>query len=630
MRSHPVRSIGGLALSCALACTHDDDTTATGADDGAATGASAGTDASGGTSATSHGSEGHDDAATTAVDTTAGEDSGGPHVTPGGPVLFFSDLASAPRTGNTDDSFVAGHGAYVTVWGKHLGGADVSVAVGGVPATVIATGPADHPADLYTRMGVEMIVLQVPADAPLGDAPITVEVAGVASNALAFVTRDSGRILFVQPDGSDGGDGSWTSPWQSFDRVSEAIENGDVVYFGDGFVDTSGQSDTGFFGLNSDGTPELPKALVAYPGATVDVGRDDCEPTGHALVANYSGALDRGTTHWVIAKLRITSPESCAQDTAVEVAEGFRLIGNYLSTPRTSDGCQSGAVQCGGLDTCGDDIYMLGNELAYAQTTNAATGSKQCHGFYISGNRQDDGVERNREIAWNYIHDCDNNRGINIYNESYNGEGQPRAQIEAHRIHDNWMENQRGIGILIGADVTGDNWLYNNVLVNTGLGPEFPDGGGFFPLQLQPGSAYAPTSTDLYVSNNLVWGASYPGGPDYAVGLVWFASDPTSPTTLHLQDNIFASTEDGVEYVDPEASSIAGSSHNLWFGAGDPPPDDGAPVTGDPALADPAAFDFHPTAGSPARGTGVPVEVGALDFDGLPRDPAAWSIGPYQ
>jgi hypothetical protein len=290
-------------------------------------------------------------------------------------------------------------------------------------------------------------------------------------------------------------------------------------------------------------------------------------------------------------------------------------------------------VICGGLGDCGSDIYLLGNELAYAQTANRETGSKQCHGFYISGNRQEDGVETNREIGWNYLHDNDNNRGINIYNESYNGAGRPRAMIEGHRVHDNWVENQRGIGILMGADVTGDNWVYNNVFVNTGLGPVFPDGGAFYPFQLQPGSDYSSRPTTLYVHHNLIYGRSYPevleSSPDlyWAVGLVYFARGPS--VTLEFGNNIVYSTSADVEYVEDGSDELT-SANNLWFGAGGAPSSDAMSLSSDPAFVDPSGSDFHLEETSPARNAGVAVPHAPLDFDGIPRMPGAISLGPYQ
>ena len=62
------------------------------------------------------------------------------------------------------------------------------------------------------------------------------------------------------------------------------------------------------------------------------------------------------------------------------------------------------------------------------------------------------------------------NRAINIYSEQ-----EYSAYIQQHRVHDNVIVNQRGDGIMLGYYVTGDNWLYNNLIVNAGLGPEWSD-----------------------------------------------------------------------------------------------------------------------------------------------------------
>lgn len=100
-----------------------------------------------------------------------------------GPVLFFSDLITAPRSGNSDDSRgqrAGVDGALVTVWGKGLGAAqaDSTITVGGVPARVYYWGPANHGADLVTRMGMSAIELQIPG--------------ALASSATASTSRGTG------------------------------------------------------------------------------------------------------------------------------------------------------------------------------------------------------------------------------------------------------------------------------------------------------------------------------------------------------------------------------------------------------------------------------------------------------
>ncbi|MFO0722737.1 MAG: hypothetical protein U1E65_03060 [Myxococcota bacterium] len=566
------------------------------------------------------------------------EDAGQVTVTRGGPVLFFTDLVNGPRAGNSDDALGQAPGAggvIVSVWGKRFGASQgaSTVTVGGVPAPVYYWGPATHGADLSRRLGLDLIEFLVPAGAPLGAAPIEVEVGGVHSNALAFTTRAEGAIYYVGPQGRANNPGTKSAPFADFDQAVRQSHPGDTIYLLDGYRAITGAFDTGLLNLNADGARDRPLAVVAYPGATVQIGGTVCEPTGHAVIANWTGALNRGSNFWVISKLRVTTPSSCEQDALVSLGDGYRLVGNYLSNPRTSDGCQSGAVYCGGLGTCGGQLRILGNELAFMQTANRLTGSKQCHGFYISGNRTEDGVESDREIGWNYLHDCDENRAINVYNESYNGAGAPRAMIEEHRIHDNWLENQRGIGILMGADVTGENWLYNNILVNVGLGPGFTDGGAYFPLQLQPGSSYSPRPTTLHVRHNLIYGGSYPGilnedpNADYTIGLMYVGMSPM--VTLDFVGNLMISTQRGVDYVSRYSDAYT-SSHNLWSGAGAAPGADQGAIAQDPGFRDVTALDFHLGETSPARGVGSLWPEAPLDFDGIPRSSAGCNLGPYE
>jgi hypothetical protein len=264
---------------------------------------------------------------------------------------------------------------------------------------------------------------------------------------------------------------------------------------------------------------------------------------------------------------------------------------------------------------------------------NAATGSKQCHTIYISGDRQNNGVETNREIAWNYIHDCFDNRAINIYNESFSGASGPRAQIEGHRVHDNWVENHRGVGILIGADVTGTNWVYNNVLINTGIGPDWSEGmSGHSPMELNPGSAYNTTrATALYVYQNSIYGTGY-ADPAYASKPGLISYNPTGTTNFEFKNNIVISTLSGIPYVSSWSAPItAGSYHNLWFGAGAAPSWDTGAINSDPLFVNPAAGNYHLQAGSPARDAGLSLPGVPLDFDGIPRPQGAgFDIGAYE
>jgi len=100
-------------------------------------------------------------------------------VPPGDPVIFFSDLASAPA------------GAYVTVWGRGFGSAQGSSSV-----TVGALAPAR-----YLSWSDRMIELQVPSSATVGAAPLVVRTAAGDSPPLDFAVHQ-GRLFFVAADGN--------------------------------------------------------------------------------------------------------------------------------------------------------------------------------------------------------------------------------------------------------------------------------------------------------------------------------------------------------------------------------------------------------------------------------------------
>ena len=258
-------------------------------------------------------------------------------------------------------------------------------------------------------------------------------------------------------------------------------------------VDQTTETDYGAaVNLGSDGEPGRPKALVVYPGATSNVGNATLGRAFHV----WNGDTGSYSVHWVIAGFRITTAE-----VGVTAQGGFRVVGNYVTAPN-GDG-MDGAI--GGVN--GNDIYILGNEL---ENIGSANCSKLYHAIYISGVRQDTAprapTESNREVAWNYIHDNQSNRAINIYSEQ-----EYSAYIQQHRVHDNVIVNQRGDGIMLGYYVTGDNWVYNNLIVNAGLGPEWSDDASYHTgMRINTGHEDV-SQTAVYVYNNTLYGNGWSG-----------------------------------------------------------------------------------------------------------------------
>jgi len=535
------------------------------------------------------------------------------------PILCFSDLAGGPKTGNTDVSLgqtSSADGAVVTVWGKNLGASQGTskIFVNGIEARVYSWKNATGPADLYTRHNMQMIEFQVSGSTPDNGAGITVAVNGVTSNALPFAIRPA-HIFFVKTTGNDTtGDGTWSRPWKTMPKGVAGMDTGGIVYVCDGESATTEDSYGGAVNLDRHGSDAQPFSIIAYPGAQVFVG-DSSLRFGFGHWESGYGYTD----HWNVAKFHITSGEI-----SIPVSTGSRLAGNYITAPTAS------AAE-GTVEADGDNVFILGNEITKAGKYGC---SKLYHPLYVSSPRTGSGprytTQQNREIAYNYFHDNNAIRGINIYSEqAYT------AFMTHHKVHDNFIMDQVSDAMLIGYYTVGENWIYNNIIVKAGLGPD-PDPGEssastHYGVQIDAG--HEDTSTVIYFYNNTIYGCGWSGtsnGPG-ASGNVCITD--LSRYTLHFNNNIICST--GEPYVagwsDNDLTAVAGGN-NLWFGKGAAPSWDAAPVNSDPKFADTAKADMHLTQGSPALNAGRDVSsVVAVDFDGVARPVGpAFDIGAYE
>ena len=183
---------------------------------------------------------------TTVADPTPATTTANPTSAPGGsslsaPVLYFTDLASGPRSGNGDTSrgqSAKRDGAVVTVWGANLGSAQgtSTITLGGVTPTAIyywgnATPPNCGAANLFNAyQKLQCIIFQVDHATAPGAQNIVATVGGVATNALSFTVTTSGKIYYVAPSGGD------------FNNIQTALDSaalGDVIYVKNG-MDTPG------------------------------------------------------------------------------------------------------------------------------------------------------------------------------------------------------------------------------------------------------------------------------------------------------------------------------------------------------------------------------------------------------
>ena len=523
------------------------------------------------------------------------------------PVLYFSDITSGPNSGNSDISGGRSglDGAIVTIWGHNLGEAQVGSKVyanGVEAASYYSWGNATSPADLYTYHQMQMVSFQISHLAQNGLGTIYVDVNGRNSNAIPF-TICAGNIYFATTGGDDeSGDGSWGNPWRTIPKTADNLAPGDIAYIGDGVDQTTETGYGAAVNLGSDGTESHPIALLVYPGAISNVGNATLDRAFHVW------NVDTGSysIHWVISRFRMTTAS-----VGLTAQDGFRVIGNYVTAPNGNG--MDGAL--GGVN--GSDIYILGNEL---ENIGSADCSKLYHAIYISGIRQDTPprapTESNREVAWNYIHDNLANRAINIYSEQ-----EYSAYIQQHRIHDNVIVNQRGDGILLGYYVTGDNWIYNNLIVNAGLGPEWTDDASYHTgIHINTGHENI-TSTTVYLYNNTLYGNGWAGAvyPEESGSVLFDPGALSRSTSVYFSNNIIYST--GEPYLAGESAELPMSDYrNCWYGNGSAPAWDTSAINNDPNFVGADTFNFQLQNGSPSIDVGKNVStVVNRDLFGVPR-----------
>ena len=561
----------------------------------------------------------------------------GPPVTAGGPVLLFTDLVTVSNTGNSDTSFgqtANQNGAYVTVWGMNLGSSQGSsqITLGGTPVPVVSWSNATAPANLYAKLGMQMIVFQIPSAVSVGATNLQVSVNGVASNSLSLTVTNSGPIYFVAVGGSDSNAGTFSSPWATVQQAASVMRTpGSITYVENG-VTWSSPACLSQGALNQNTgqlvTPGAPLAFVAYPGATATTSTMGFDTEG-------CGANDP-VGNWVFSKFTMnvtgTSP------VFFFIAGESRFVGNYVTAPNIS-GCPDGALMVTGPTVGGSNIYQLGNEFGYIYGSTSANPAmcKLSSVIYVSGGRflQNASItSSNREVGWNYIHDLFGGRGVEVYQEL---DGTYAEAMTGVNVHDNWLENIRGEAITFYSGTSpnllvGNNFIVNNVLVNAGVGPSSYSNGADATETvgiLANDGATNPTgtTTNNYFFNNTFYYTSS-SSSSCAIDLT-----NASGTTLYPQNNIFYLNSNQSYYCGSNTSSNYG---NVYYGNGSGPSWDTGAINANPNFVNAAAENFQLSSGSPAIGTGVSIPAAVpflqanYDFASYPIPSTGVSMGAYQ
>ena len=495
------------------------------------------------------------------------------------PRIFFSDLESGPNSGGQNNK-----GVWVTIWGKNFG------ATQGTSTVTVGGGAVDN----YPLWSDGKIIFQLGASAKTGS--IIVNVPGVgSSNGLAFTVRP-GNIFFVATNGNDANTGIFTAPWQTIIKAKNTINAGDVAYIENGVAQTTEDTFTAYIsmdrqGADNSGTAAAPKALIAYPNASVTVG-----VAGGLHYGIRTPNIGTHEDYWVISQLHIIGGTQAMDIGGV----GWRVIGNEMQCPGADD-----QVGCFEMSE-GTNAKFYGNEVHNAGIN--PTSSKYYHAVYFSTD------SNHIDVGWNHIHDNFTCRALQFHSSPLcsptcgTGDTTGFDQYDLH-VHDNLIhgDNCNGINFATVDPSKGPVEAYNNVIYHVGL---------MDPLQL--GAAFSciyvagitnngtPGTGSVEVFNNSLsdCAANNSANAQGSRGVFGVGGGPAS-LIMHLRNNVSYQLA-GEIYLDGSLSQITGD-HNLWFGVGNGPAQTVNNINADPQLVNRSLGDFHLVSTSPAKDTGLTV-----------------------
>ncbi|HXM42399.1 MAG TPA: IPT/TIG domain-containing protein [Bryobacteraceae bacterium] len=558
-----------------------------------------------------------------------------------GPVLFFSDITSGPNTGGEN-----GNGAYVTIYGNYFGtsqGTSIATAGGGVMVNCKIWGAA--------WLWYQKIACQLGPGAASGDLVVTVN--GLSSNPLPF-TVASGNIYFVSTGGSDNNPGSFASPWGSLLNARNVMQPGDITYAMNG-VSQSSDDGTGWdsaFLLSGGGQGNwcsatgMPRALVAYPGATVTIGN----PTGG--LPDFGLRTSDCQGNYVFAGIAFRGQAPAQPGGGAH----YRFIASDITCPHTQG---AGGGACFATSQA-SYIYFYGNHVYSAGTENA---SALFQGVYFSTDSS------YVDMGWNLVENVHGCRGVQVHSSPL-GSGGPSDPTGHDQysisIHDNTIHDTQCDGIVVDTvdPSQGSVSLYNNVVYNAGKGPANPeDTGGWNCINIPGGTENGPNgSGTVEIFNNTLFACGAFANPPYPSdnnGIAENGDEPEGAPAIyvHSRNNLIYSVATtlypaGVPYFvawNPQTGGLCANTdicpwlygtNNLLYGGGPPATDLTEivrSVNENPLVASTTLPDLHLTSGSPASQAGSIIGGIAVygmdntgrDHDGLAR-PAIPAIGAYE
>lgn len=520
------------------------------------------------------------------------------------PFLAFSDLISGPSTGLGDGK---GSGVIVTVWGQSLGVQDGGKILfqdssGKIFEPVVYYWKAADgalpggPANLSESHQMQEVAFSIPA-ATSGQGQIYVEVAGERSNALPFTVRE-GSIFHVRLGGSDGGDGSWESPWATVSHAVATAPAGSTIYVQD--VTTGSKSSaTGVYWNNAKASSTLGAqfGIVAYPGfRPVIMGQRGFEAyNAEAPVLSkldiYSSDYTSVTSAGQPSGSRIDSKGTWG----IRAAKDGRAVANRIGDiPGMCASRYHGAI-VGSDGTRVSNFKILGNEI---YDYGCEGSSKLHHTTYMSiRSGPDDVLVDPWEFGYNYLHGNKAKFGIHNFDQN-TGCGRTTGPV---KIYSNVIKDQGGAGISVGASAdciwSMDFYIENNILINVGLAAAWDGVDTYTSDGSEPGGIAirdSGLSGTIYVRNNLIYKWTTDGDQKGADGCLSF-NGSSDLVTVIFDNNICYTELDKPFFMlgyqaDAKADNASGS-RNVWYYTGGNsatharvPNWDSRPITDDPML----------------------------------------------
>ncbi len=502
------------------------------------------------------------------------------------PVLNFTDIINGPSIGLHDGK---GSGAIVTLWGQNLGLKEGASKVmfedsnGEIKevAYVYYWKAADGrkpsgPADLYGSHQMIEIAVSIP-ESPDGlgllfieknNSKIDSEV--VVSNSLPFTVRQ-GKIFHVKNSGNnDRGDGSFYKPWETMSKISQGatkkIAPGDLIYVHDGVQDIDGNNGrnklTGLYLSGHKATADKQTAFIAYPNARVLA---QGENFGIGFYKNEAIVVSK----YVVKAGNYLMPDNdniLPKNTAaigIQTTANGRIIGNEVT--QISGRCVSGMQGAITGNARGHDNVsnqkILGN---YIHDWGCNQSSHFGHVTYLSNRSDGKWDVQAWQFGWNHLLNNKSKYGLHSYDETYRGQcGDVEGTIV---INDNVINGQKGSGISLGAkNSKGICWtvaakIYNNVLINTGLGPADENGVASNAI----GIVDKGLKSDIQIYDNKIynWASPELAGRKTAIQV----SGNQDNVRIDISRNLFYTDKDfRFEYNDHHLQDNLKGSHNIWF-----------------------------------------------------------------